>query len=66
MDEETEAMAAAVRGKIPNLKQAALGSEYSYHSLPLCVIVLYRSQIPECSKCCRIVVYFSTACLAKV
>jgi hypothetical protein len=38
MDEITKATVAAIRTKIPDLETAALGPEYSYHSLPLCVI----------------------------
>src|SRR5438045_8403699 len=38
MDGVAEATVAAIRGKIPDLEGAALGPEYCYHSLPLCVI----------------------------
>jgi len=38
MDGVAEATVAAIRKKIPGLEQAQLGREYSYHSLPLCVI----------------------------
>jgi hypothetical protein len=38
MDEITKATVAAIRAKIPDLHTAKLGPEYSYHSLPLCVI----------------------------
>lgn len=38
MDEITRATVAKIRTKIPGLETAALGPEYSYHSLPLCVI----------------------------
>ena len=38
MDDVVTATVAAIRAKIPCLGQAALGPEYSYHSLPLCVI----------------------------
>ncbi len=38
MDEVVKATVAAIRAKIRGLGQAALGPEYSYHSLPLCVI----------------------------
>ena len=49
-DRVAETTVSAVREKIPNLENAALGREYFYHSLPLCVIdavfsigVLYRN-----------------------
>lgn len=38
MDEITKATIAAIRKNIPGLQAATLGPEYSYHSLPLCVI----------------------------
>lgn len=38
MDEITTATVARIRERIPNLGTAALGPEYSYPSLPLCVI----------------------------
>lgn len=38
MNDSTQATVDAIRRKIPDLGTAKLGSEYSYHSLPLCVI----------------------------
>jgi len=38
MDAITKATVAAIQAKIPGLQAAVLGPEYSYHSLPLCVI----------------------------
>ncbi len=38
MNEIAQATVAAIRTKIPGFETATLGPEYSYHSLPLCVI----------------------------
>ena len=38
MNEPAQETARAIRSKIPHIEQAKLGPEYSYNSLPLCVI----------------------------
>ena len=38
MSQLTQAVVASIREKMPDLGRAALGPEYSYHSLPLCLI----------------------------